>query len=69
MIVNIKILMLSSFASLPIAALPAMAQTNMPPADPNTTGTPGGTTTTQSGKTVEAPPQPPPGSNGGGQGR
>jgi hypothetical protein len=63
--VDIKILMLSALATLPLVALPAMAQTNMPPADQSTTGT----KTTQSGKTVEAPPQPPPGTNGGGQGQ
>jgi hypothetical protein len=55
-----------AFAGLTVAfAIPAMAQTNMPPTDKNTTGTPGMTTTSESGKTVQTPPTPPAGTKGG----
>jgi hypothetical protein len=58
-IVNIKMLMLSSFASLPLVALPAMAQTETKPPSPevNTPNAHKSPTVTQpDGKTVQTPP-------------
>jgi hypothetical protein len=63
---SIRTLAFAGLALSPLAfSIPAMAQTNMPPADKNTTGTPGGTMTTESGKTVQTPPTPPEGNKGG----
>ncbi len=60
-----NILMAVAFTALPLAAMPAMAQSNAAPGNPAVTGSPGGTVTTESGKKVQAPPQPPEGSKGG----
>jgi hypothetical protein len=58
-IVNIKMLLLSSFASLPLVALPAMAQTETKPPSPEVNTRAAHTTTTVTepgGKTVHTPP-------------
>jgi hypothetical protein len=63
---SIRTLAFAGLALSPLAlAIPAMAQTNMPPADQNTTGTPGGTVTSETGKTVQTPATPPAGAKGG----
>jgi hypothetical protein len=57
-IVNFKMLMLSSFASMPLVVLPAMAQTETKPApEVNTPDAHRSTTVTApDGKTVQTPP-------------
>jgi hypothetical protein len=66
---SLKVLMILSAAALPLAAMPAMAQSNAAPGNPAITGNQGGKVTTQDGKTVQAPPRGTPGSNGGDTGR
>jgi hypothetical protein len=60
----ITTLAVGALVMLPLAAMPAMAQSNAAPSDPRITGNQGGTVTTPSGKKVQAPPRPAPGSKG-----